>query len=341
MNKKLLHTVLFAWFRKHGRILPWRMRELSALHKAKKISKTKVSVLRDSTIASYFTTKWNRDPYTIIVSELMLQQTQVDRVLPKFESFIRKWPTVHDLSKAKLSEVLIEWKGLGYNRRAKFLHEMAHAVVHTHKGNFPKTEEELRKLSGVGEYTARAVLTFAYGKDIGVVDTNIRRIFSSVMFGKEAGQVDISTKEFFAVIDQSVPRGKGDPWNQALMDFGALVCTAKAPKCDVCPLQTVCIANLSEQKHGFRNYADSLATKNKKINIKKSGAKKIPFKQADRYFRGKVIDILRDGPHHMEKLHQQVKHNYKLHDKKRWGNIIESLMIDGLITIRGSTVSLA
>src|SRR3989344_6373000 len=232
MNTKLLHTVLFAWFRKHGRILPWRMRELSALYKVKKIGKTKVSVLRDSTIASYFTTKWNRDPYTIIVSELMLQQTQVDRVLPKFESFIHKWPTVHDLSKAKLSDVLIEWKGLGYNRRAKFLQEMARAVVHTHKGNFPKTEEELRKLPGVGEYTARAVLTFAYGKDIGVVDTNIRRIFSRIMFGTEAGQTKISTKEFFAVIDQSVPSGKGDPWNQALMDFGALVCTAKSPKCD-------------------------------------------------------------------------------------------------------------
>ncbi len=337
MDTSILHTRLFEWFRQHGRILPWREKQTTTSFEKKKTTK-KVAVLRDVTIASYFTSTWQRDPYRIIISELMLQQTQVDRVLPKFEEFLSKWPTVQDLAQAKLSEVLIVWQGLGYNRRARFLHEMAQAIVQKHSGIFPQNEEELRMLPGVGEYTARAILTFAFGKDVGVIDTNIRRIFSRVLFGQEVNEVKLPSKAFAQTIDELVPQGKGDPWNQTLMDFGALVCTAKSPKCESCPIADLCTANLQAQKNGYENYAIFLASRIKSA-VKKDRPKE-KFEQTDRYFRGRIVDRLREGSIHMEELRVFMEVNHGLTDRLRWGLLIERLVLDKLIAVRGSMVQL-
>lgn len=334
MNISLFHTLLFAWFEKHGRVLPWR---------EKNHPKAKGLVLRDQAIASYFTAMWRRDPYRVLISELMLQQTQVDRVLPKFEEFLGRWPTVSSLASAKLSEVMIAWQGLGYNRRARFLHEMAKTVVEKHSGSFPETEDELRKLPGIGEYTSRAILTFAFGKDIGVIDTNIRRIFARVMFGVEVdelGSVPIPPKEFLRIVDESVPKGKGDPWSQALMDFGALICTAKSPKCLSCPLQKVCEAQQRAKREGYDSYTEMLNVQKKnksKSEIKKPKQK---FEETDRYFRGRIVDKLREGSTHMEDLRQHMEKNHGLSDRVRFGMLVEQLVIDKLLVIRGSTASL-
>ncbi len=326
MNIKLFHTLIFEWFKKHGRILPWRMKQ-----------EFKDLGVREETIASYFSKIWDRNPYHVVISELMLQQTQVDRVLPKFEAFLKAFPTVLNLSNAKLSEVLILWKGLGYNRRAIFLHKMAQTIVKDFDGVFPKKEEELLKLPGVGGYTARAILAFGYGQDVGVIDTNIKRIYARAVFGDEFVNLDVSKKEFEQVVDESVPKGMGDPWNQSLMDFGALICTASSPKCDLCPIQTICEANRKAKDAGFLSYADQLKVQKPKGNKKKE---KVLFKNTDRYFRGKIIDILREHPVHMKDLQKILVDTYGLSDLTRFGQIIETLIVDGLIVISGSTVSL-
>ncbi|HZZ98887.1 MAG TPA: A/G-specific adenine glycosylase [Candidatus Saccharimonadia bacterium] len=332
------HTLIFDWFQKNGRVLPWREKINSKLPN----KKSGVAVVRDATFATYFVSALRRDPYRIAVSELMLQQTQVDRVLPKFEAFILRWPTTSDLANATLSEVLIQWQGLGYNRRARFLHEMAKTVMQKHDGKFPTDEELLLSLPGIGEYTARAILTFAYGKDVGVIDTNVQRIFARVFYGVEQSEITtkakISKKEFISIVDVAVPSGKGDPWNQALMDFGALVCTARGPKCGECPLHSICSANLAAQREGFKTYAEKLVKLQKDAPKKKATAK---FQDTDRYFRGRIVDLLRGGPVEMEELWKHLEKNHGLVDRKRFGTLIEQLVLDKLIQIRGATVSLA
>jgi len=330
VNISLFHRLLFAWFHKHGRILPWRA----------KLQTADVSgiTVREQHLASYFTNAWNRDPYKVVISEFMLQQTQVDRVLQKFEAFIRTWPTVNDLAHASRKDVMVAWQGLGYNRRARFLHEMAKVIVEKYNGTFPTQEKELLVLPGIGKYTARAIQAFAYGKDVGVLDTNIQRIFSRTFFGLEFFDLKknkISLKALEECVDQSVPKGKGDPWNQALMDFGALMCTAKSPKCEHCPFQTLCAANMHAKKQQ-KTYAELLKTQ----SVQPVCTQRTPFKNTDRFFRGRIVDALRESPLHMQSLRDHIEHNYGLTDKKRFGEIIEQLMIDKLITIRGSMVSL-
>jgi A/G-specific adenine glycosylase len=188
------------------------------------------------------------DPYKILVSEIMLQQTNVSRVLPKYKEFLIKFPHIRALQKAPVSDVLREWKGMGYNRRALYLKKAAAS------GSIPETEKELMKLPGVGKYTARAILVFALKKDIAAVDTNIRQIITHFFF-KDKPQKEKIIQE---VADQLVPPGKSWEWHQALMDYGAL----EIPKLNI-----------------------------KKI-MKKPG---IPFKQSNRYMRGKIMDILREG----------------------------------------------
>ena len=328
MDLSQFHSRLFKWFRQHGRVLPWREKNK---HQKKGLK------LRDQSIASYFTKTWQRDPYRVVISELMLQQTQVDRVLPKFEEFIKRWPTTAALAKATLSEVIIAWQGLGYNRRARYLHEMAKTIMEKYEGKFPTNEEDLLQLPGIGQYTARAILAFAHGKDVGVIDTNIQRIFARTILGCEAFEISLKKKEFLELVDASVPKGKGDPWNQALMDFGALVCAAVTPKCDGCPVSQMCMANQDAIKRGSKNYAEYLTTQ-RKTKTKKPFVTK--FKDTDRYFRGRIVDKLREGETHMQNLRDHIEKNHGLTDKVRFGNIIEQLMKDKLIVIRASMVSL-
>ncbi len=196
---------LLGWFKEHARDLPWRR---------------------------------TRDPYAILVSEVMLQQTQVDRVLPYYTRFLERFPTVEDLATAATSDVIRIWSGLGYNRRAVNLQRAARAVVDELGGSFPDDPAELKKLPGIGAYTAGAIAAFAHERDVAFLDTNMRRVISRVIFGTESAR----ESEALEAANALVPPGHGWTWNQALIEFGALQCTARRPACIVCPLRDECAA---------------------------------------------------------------------------------------------------
>ena len=199
------------------------------------------------------------DPYKILVSEVMLQQTQVERVLPYYERFLKKFPTVQKLANASLGEVLILWQGLGYNRRAKMLHEAAGVVVHEHGGKFPKTPLELEKLPGIGPYTAGAVAAFAYNQDGIFIETNIRTAITHHFF---PGEDIISDAHVREVLENVCPKGQAREWYSALMDYGAHL-----------------------KRSGVR------------INAKAKGyAQQSAFKGSGREVRGAVLRRLSEGP---------------------------------------------
>jgi len=160
------------------------------------------------------------NPYRILVSEMMLQQTQVERVLPKYKAFIQRFSTVQKLSEASLGEVLVAWQGLGYNRRAKMLHSCAQMVVSSYNGVFPETYEGLKELPGIGPYTAGAVMAFAYNKPIPVIETNIRTVFIHHFFQDKTDVIDAEIVRYIVLtMDQENPR----EWYWALMDYGSYI----------------------------------------------------------------------------------------------------------------------
>jgi len=193
---------LLAWFRTAGRDLPWRR---------------------------------TRDPYRVLVSEFMLQQTQVSRVLDFYPRFLKRYPDLASLARARPRAVREAWDGLGYYRRAANLHRLAREVVRRHAGALPSDPAELEALPGVGPYTAGAVATFAYEKPAAAVDTNVRRVLGRVFGCRTA-------KDTRTTASALQPRRGKTAWsfNQALMELGALVCTARAPKCGECPVRKHC-----------------------------------------------------------------------------------------------------
>lgn len=172
-----------------------------------------------------------RDPWAVLVSEVMLQQTQAARVMPKWLAFLDEFPTPTACAAAPLGDVLRCWQGLGYPRRARALHAAAAATVE--RGSFPSALDDLLALPGVGPYTARAVMAFAFEQDAAVVDTNIARVLARV-----AGRL-LTSREAQAAADAALPLGESWAWNQCLMDLGATVCRPQ-PICDECPLANVC-----------------------------------------------------------------------------------------------------
>jgi A/G-specific adenine glycosylase len=209
-------ALLRRWFRANGRDLPWRK---------------------------------TRDPYCILVSELMLQQTQVSRVVPKYAEFLATFPTLHDVARARPKRVTEAWSGLGYYARARNLHALA-KVVTDHgrdaEGTLPSDVAALRALPGVGAYTAGAVSSFAYERRAELVDTNVARVLKRVF----APEVEIKSgrgqKRLWSIARTLLPRTGAATWthNQALMELGALVCTARVARCGICPVRTVCATYL-------------------------------------------------------------------------------------------------
>jgi A/G-specific adenine glycosylase len=206
-NARAFRRSLLAWYGRHQRPLPWRR---------------------------------TRDPYAILVSEIMLQQTQVARVEEYWTRFLRRYPTVGDLAEAPASAVRESWDGLGYYARARNLHAAARHVARKRDGAFPATVDGLRALPGIGPYTAAAVASIAFGADVGTVDTNVARVLSRVFRVRGRAKSAARARRLWRLAGALVPTGRSGDWNQALMDLGATVCTARAPVCPACPVRTAC-----------------------------------------------------------------------------------------------------
>lgn len=224
-----------------------------------------------------------RDPYRILISEVMLQQTQVDRVIPFYHRWLERFPSVQALAEAPTAEVIQLWAGLGYNRRAVNLQRTAQAVVER-GGAFPTDVETLRDLPGIGPYTAGAIACFAFEQDVPFIDTNMRRVLHRVFLGPELPAPLANDREITRLAAEALPEGRGWDWNQALIEFGALHCTARKPLCVVCPLQRSCAA--------YPDIQTLIVEQPRGAKAKREG----PFKESNRYFRGRVVDALRDRP---------------------------------------------
>ena len=195
-----------AWFKKNKRDLPWR----------------------------------KTDSWGILVSEFMLQQTPVNRVLPVYNEWMKRWPTAAHLAKATPAEVITAWGRLGYPRRALRLHECAKVITKELKGKIPTTEVELRTLPGIGEYTAAAMVAFAFSGRSLVLDINIRRLFVRLFDGAESPTTS-ATKEEKVRYEELIPKKDPHIWAAATMELGALVCTSQSPKCAICPVSDKCL----------------------------------------------------------------------------------------------------
>lgn len=281
------HSLLLEWYAREGRAgLPWRA---------------------------------TRDPYAILVSEVMLQQTQVDRVIPKYLAFLERFPSLAALAEAPTAEVIRAWAGLGYNMRAVRLQEIARQAQREFDGKLPDTLDDLLRLKGVGRYTAGAVAAFAFGAQVATVDTNIRRTLWRVFRGVEPTNWptgEAAARGALALAEWALPPGRAYDWQQALMDLGATVCMARRPACERCPLTEMCaawaevgavtlfpsgeaLARLRDERAGHAAtlapdgalVAEASAAYATPPRRARKGTQ--PFTSTSRYFRGRVIHALR------------------------------------------------
>ena len=250
---------------------------------------------------------WRRtaDPWWVLVSEVMLQQTSVSRVVPKFEAFVGAYPTPVELAAAPLADALVLWQGLGYPRRCRNLKLAATSIVDEHGGCVPSDLDALLALPGVGAYTARAVLAFAHRVDIGVVDTNVSRVLSR-LDGRAMTARQLQTRA-----DELVPGGLSWEWNQVVMDLGARVCTARVPRCRDCPVRTWC---------SWRGEGNDPAPSS-------AGASRpqARFEGSDRQARGRAVRMLTGGQCSLDDLVAEMGV-----DRDRAVRLLDALVGDGL-----------
>jgi len=203
--KRRFQRRLLNWYREHSRDLPWRK---------------------------------TSDPYKILVSEVMLQQTQVHRVIPKYHEFVARYPSFDALADAHPDEVRKVWYPLGYNIRPLRLHSIARETVARYGGELPRDHDTLLSFKGIGRYTAGAIRAFAFREDAPILDTNVMRVLHRVFVA--VGDPKRQKSQLWALSEALLPRGQGYDFNQALMDFGAMVCTARSPSCLLCPMKDLC-----------------------------------------------------------------------------------------------------
>ena len=257
---------------------------------------------------------WRRthDPYEVLVSEVMLQQTQASRVTPAFDRFVRRFPTLEALAAAPLGAVLREWSGLGYNRRARDLHRIARMSPQ----GLPKTVAALDALPGIGAYTAGAVASFAFGQRVPFADTNIRRVLGRVFLGRPG-----TNKEAVELDAMAMPTRSSDLWHHALMDLGATICKPK-PQCEVCPLKADC------------RYVRSQAVGGRPPSMTERAARPAAYPDSDRRVRGAIVKALVASDGMTERaLEKEI-------GDPRVGRLVRSLKADGLIESVGRRVRL-
>ncbi len=279
---------LLPWWEASGRDLPWRR---------------------------------TRDAWAVLVSETMLQQTQVPRVETRFVQFLDEFPSPAACAAAPAGDVIRAWAGLGYNSRALRLHQCAVAVVERYGGALPDDLDALLALPGVGPYTARAVLVFAFERDVGLVDTNAGRFLSRAGAGRALGR-----REAQELADSLVPPGRGWAWGQAVFDLGALVCVKRSPRCEACPI----VASCAWARAGWP-HPDPVAG-----SAGISGGQST-FEGSDRQGRGRLVDALRAGPVLLADL--PVVMGWP-DDVLRAGRVAEPLVRDGLALADGELLRL-
>jgi A/G-specific adenine glycosylase len=276
-----------------------------------------------------------RDPYRVVVSEFMLQQTQVDRVLPVFEAFLLRFPDIAALAAAPTADVVRAWRGLGYNSRAIRLQNLARAVTSEHGGEIPQDAAMLRALAGVGPYTACAVRAFAFDCDEVAADTNVRRVMHRLLYGVEY-PAKATARELDELARRSIPPGGGHDWNSAMMDLGATICTARTPKCLVCPLRDVCAAAPID--------VVQLSALAQRYAPKRSPQESIPFERTTRFVRGRIVDRLRELPPHQAISLLDLQRELQPivdRDEGTFRAIVERLARDGIIEAGERGISLA
>jgi A/G-specific adenine glycosylase len=302
-----LRVALLDWFEQNARDLPWRR---------------------------------TRDPYCILVSEIMLQQTQVDRVIPRYHAFLERFPTLEALAAAPLSDVIREWAGLGYNRRAVNLQRAARAVLETHGGRFPRDVAALRALPGIGAYTSGAVACFAFEQDVAFMDTNIRRVVRRVFADPAAEPSEAELLEFATL---ALPPGQGWAWNQAIMELGALICTAAAPACWRCPLRPFCrdyAARVAADEQALDGAAPSVVQVPRRVAERRDA----PYAGSTRWYRGRIVDALRELPPRatlaLPDLGARIKADFTPAELPWLQRLAEGLARDGLAVFDGATLRL-
>jgi A/G-specific adenine glycosylase len=276
--------------------------------------------------------EWRKtvDPYEILISEIMLQQTQVDRVKIKFPLFLRRYPTLRSLASARTSDVIKAWQGMGYNNRAVRLKALAVAVVRDFHGEIPRDVEVLAGLPGIGPYTSHALACFAFGRRVPVIDVNIERVLSRVFDtgARGAGSDKKSRVHFLA--SHVLPRNAA-AWNQALMDLGATVCKARNPACAICPINPACVYRRS---HGPNSGTASMPGRAGKPEPTHRG---IPR----RLWRGRIIQALRDHPTlSVAKLGDSIIPDFTPGELPWLSGLLARLQDDGLITVQNRRVRL-
>ena len=276
-NRKLLR-----WYGRQGRDLPWRS---------------------------------DSNPYHILVSEIMLQQTQAARVKEKFPLWLQRYPTVRALARSTPGSVLRAWQGMGYNRRALQLHSCARQLVERFHGNVPDDYNALRSLPGIGPYTANALLCFAFNHRVAVVDVNVRRVLSRVFRRLHSESDRLEEKQVEELSDAHMPRRTYRRWPQALMDLGALVCTARSPQCRECPVRDEC-ASCDILQPSSRTIASEPRTVPRRIH------------------RGRIVEFLRRQYQvSFSDLGKHVKQDFSHADHEWLMNILKSLFDDHMIAI--------
>jgi len=262
-----------------------------------------------------------RDPWEVLVCEVMAQQTQVARVAERWRPFLDRFPNPAALAEASVGEVVRWWTGMGYNRRAVNLHRCAQAVVEDHGGRLPDSLAGLLALPGIGPYTARAVLAFAFEHDHGVVDTNTARVLAR-WAGRRQGAKDAQ-----AAADAAVPAGRAWQWNQAMLDLGASVCTRRAPHCELCPVADGCV--WAQEGRPLPDPADGSAGV--------SGGQS-RFEGSDRQGRGRLIETLRSTSVPSSALPAAAGWP---DDPARATRVATSLVADGLVVLDDGAYRLA
>ena len=284
-----VRNALISWYEENARDLPWRR---------------------------------TRDPWRVLISEVMLQQIQVKRAVPFYEAFLARFPTARALAEAPLSEAIRAWGNLGRYRRVVSLHKTARILVEEFDGEVPSDPEVLVKLPGVGPYTAGAVACFAFERDAHFVDTNARRVLHRLFFGPDVPEPAVSEGELMRLAEAMVPRGRGWQWGQAVIEFGALRCTARKPICESCPLRNLCAAQPTIRA--------KLAT------LPRAEKASRRYEGSNRYYRGRALAALREAPEGgvtLRELGEGLREGFGEGDLLWLLGVVGSLERDGLVVV--------